>query len=199
MIRTLVLLLLAGFAHAGPEESAVRVRHFAGGSIGSGSGTVVRSDKGGSLVLTNQHVAPSPGQRIAVEVGDKAYPATWLAADEGIDLAVLRVDAALPAVELADAEPAPGTRLRQWGHPGGGPQKPKAGPAFGFEGSRRVVHGRPAGEVFSVGIRPESGDSGCGVFDPSGKLVAVCWGGGGSPRQSCVRLHDIRQFLSRVK
>jgi serine protease Do len=185
------LFLLTGLAHAGPEDSAVQVRHFAGGSIGSGSGTVVWMGGGVSFVLTNHHVAPDCGRKVEVTLAGQTYPAEWLRSDAGIDLALLRVKAELPAADVADEPPARGTVLRQWGHSRGGPQKPKAGPAIGVDGRRAVPGG---GQVYATGIHSEPGDSGSGVFDPAGRLVAVCWGGG-QGRECCVKLADVKAFL----
>jgi hypothetical protein len=188
-------LIFAGLCVAGPEESAVLVRHYAHGAIDAGSGTVVRSEGTKSWVLTNWHVASDPGERVTVELAGKVYGATWLRADSGIDLALLRVDASLPPALLASTHPAPGVRLRQFGHPHAGPMKAKTGPAGEINGRRMVPGG---GEVFGVGIGAESGDSGCGVFDPDGKLCAVCWGAG-QGAESCVCLKDIKAFLEKVK
>ena len=186
-----LICLGAGSAQAGPEAAAVLVRHYARGFIDAGSGTVVGHDRGASLVLTNNHVCPTPGERITVEVGGHVHPATWLRADSGIDLALLRVDAALPTVELADRPPPPGTRIEQWGHPRGGPAVHKVGVSGRVDGRRAVPGG---GEVATHGIGAESGDSGCGVFC-GGKLVGVCWGTGGPGRESCVTLADVKAFL----
>lgn len=188
-----VLLLAAGSAQAGPEDSAVLVRHYARGVIDSGSGTVVKADGRASFVLTNNHVTPDRGDQIVVELAGKLYGAEWLRADSGLDLALLRVDANLPAVSLADQPPPPGTRIEQWGHPHGGPTIHKTGLSGRVDGRRAVPGG---GDVATHGIGAEPGDSGCGVF-AGGKLVGVCWGTGGPGRESCVVLADIKAFLAR--
>jgi S1-C subfamily serine protease len=131
-VTIVALFVLAGLAHAGPEDSAVQVRHFAGGSIGSGSGTVVWMGGGVSFVLTNHHVAPDCGRKVEITLAGRTYPAEWLRSDAGIDLALLRVRAELPPADLAENDPEPGAELRQWGHSRGGPVKPKRGPADGL-------------------------------------------------------------------
>ena len=187
------ILWFAAVAFAGPEESAVQVKHYAGGVIECGSGTVVKSAKGqGSDILTNWHVAHDAGERLEVIAGEKVYPAKWLKAHSGIDLALLHIDAELPAVALADQSPPPGVRLHQWGHPRGGPRTHKTGPSGRIDGKRAIPEG---GDVMTNGIASEPGDSGCGVFTEDGRLVAVCWGSGGPGRESCVVLSDIKAFL----
>src|SRR5687767_11465133 len=128
MMRTLLAVLALAvplaLQAADPEASAVQVHRvnfekFAAAPTvvraGNGSGTVVKSEGGRSWVLTNRHVAPSNGAHFFVLVGDRSYPAEWLAADPGHDLALLVIAAELPAVTLADKAPATGTAVRQFG------------------------------------------------------------------------------------
>jgi S1-C subfamily serine protease len=201
----LILLLLAGPLYAGPEESAVQVYFMqfqkdqgtgrADVVGGWGSGTVIKSEHGKSWVLTNRHVAPGKGGTPFVLKGDVSYPAVWIAADERYDLALVRVDAELPAVALADQEPAEGTLLRQWGYPRGGPVRPKSGKALGWIGYKNDA-GAP---LFSAEIAVQPGDSGCLLVNPDGKGVAVCCAGHGDGRdhELCVPLKGVRGFLTK--
>jgi hypothetical protein len=126
MLAAIALCSLAGPVLAEPEDAAVKVVRT-GLRDGVGSGTVIHTGKRGSFVLTNWHVAPNGASKFTVYSGGQAYPAQWVAADDRTDLALLRVDARLAAVELADELPAVGTELRQWGCSLGGPRKAKAG------------------------------------------------------------------------
>jgi S1-C subfamily serine protease len=169
-----------------PSDSECKVTHYAGGRIGSGSGTVVASGKGVSRVLTNHHVCPDDGDRITVEHKGKAYPAARLAWDKSIDLACLEVRGVeLPAAKIAAGDPAPGSTVRQWGHPKACKEAvPKSG---------RAIGGRT---IFATTIPSESGDSGAGVFDAAGDLVGVCWGRRlDNGTETCVPLADVRRFL----
>jgi S1-C subfamily serine protease len=212
-LAALVLLAASGPAAAGPEESAVQVIRK-GERDGFGSGTVVRTGKAGSFVLTNWHVAPDRTCTLAVRHGGRAYPAEWVGADDRTDLALLRVDAQLPAVDLADQLPPVGTELRQWGYANGGPRKAKTGRLLA-ETARAVVwtpFGRATtADTYRVAITPEFGDSGAALVDPDSRVVAVIYCGDvatfaqadGPPvrrlvaPETCVGLADIRRFLSK--
>lgn len=195
LVVLLWALWAAACAFAGPEESAVQVKHYSpGGAVECGSGTVVRSAKGkGSDVLTNWHVAPDAGRGVEVWVGTTTHPATWVRADSGLDLCLLHIVAELPVAQLADQPPPPGVALEQWGCSRGGPRKHKVGTSGRVDGRRAVTGG---GAVLTNGLGAEPGDSGCGVFC-GGKLVAVCWGTGGPGSESCVTLADVKKFLGR--
>jgi hypothetical protein len=156
-----------------------------GASVASGSGTVVACENGRSLVLTNRHVCPTLGAGKFFELSGKRYPAFCCCVDDRADLALLLVDAELPACVVASKCPADGTEVKQYGCSHAGPQKPKQGLIQRFLGWFR--DGRP---VTHSGINTEQGDSGCGVF-AGGELVAVTWGENGS----CVHLSDVRRLL----
>lgn len=192
---SLIWLALVLVSHAAPEDSCVKVTRAANGLIDSGSGTIVKiTDDGRSLVLTNRHVLPVGNGEICVHYRGRAIKAEWLGVDDIGDLALVAVGEKLPAAMLAQAEPEPGTMLRQWGHPGGGPRVAKKGPALGCDGSRVATTGAA---IFWAGFQPEQGDSGAGLFDPDGRLCAVNWGG--NTRECCVPLSLIKRFLDKHK
>jgi hypothetical protein len=193
---------------AEPEKSAVKISFVvfvdndsgvSEASCGWGSGTVIHSGDGKSLILTNRHVCPNGNGHPFVLIGGKSHPAEWIAADDVADLALVRVPVELPAVELAASEPEKGTTLRQWGYSGRGPMKPKTGPHLGT--IKIKAEDGTTLQSLLTGIGVEPADSGAGVFDPDGKLTAVTYavGGekGGTQREHCVRLLDIKRFLSR--
>jgi S1-C subfamily serine protease len=207
--RFLVLALFVAtpvFA-AEPEKSAVKVSFVvfesnANGAseatLGWGSGTVVHSASGKSLVLTNRHVCPHGNGHPFVIVGEKSYAAEWVAADDTVDLALVRVSVALPAVELAESEPLKGTTVRQWGFSLHGPMKAKTG--LVVETIEFKTEAGATVKTLVTDIDVEPADSGSGVFDPDGKLVAVAFAAAGpldGPRsEHCVRLTDIKRFLA---
>jgi S1-C subfamily serine protease len=208
--RFLFLALLAAtpLSAAEPEKSAVKISYVvfennaegvSEATLGWGSGTAVQSSGGKSLILTNRHVCPNASGHPFVLVGTKSYPAEWVAADDVADLALVRVPVELPAVELADVEPEEGTTLRQWGFSLRGPLKAKSGPIVGTIRFRK--DDGPKVEALLTGIDVEPADSGAGVFGPDGKLVAVAFAAGrpsdGPLREHCVRLADVKRFLSR--
>ncbi|MFH1145650.1 MAG: trypsin-like peptidase domain-containing protein [bacterium] len=71
--------------------------------IGGGTGFVVNSEKG--YVLTNKHVISDEEAEYTVVTNDgKKYPAKIAASDPSNDLAVLEIQAKLPAVTLGDSD-----------------------------------------------------------------------------------------------
>jgi S1-C subfamily serine protease len=171
-----------------PWKAALKVRSAGFG----GSGTCVRSGKV-SLVLTNAHVVEGgPGEPWAVDTTDgRSFAAAVAEVCPFADLALVRVDGELPAVELADEDPT-GTSIRRWGFPLGR-LTPKGGRLLGLTGG--FLPGRANCPVAEIDEPSVSGDSGSGLFDPRGRLVGVVWGGGPG-RSSTVPLAEVRRFLA---
>lgn len=164
---------------ADPSASTCVVSHPTGPGVwDSGTGTVVACEGGRSLVLTNAHVVPLGSRDITVAHGGKTHPATLVASCQvvqvdartidirGVDLALVSVDANLPAARIADEPPRIGDRLRQWGFGG---RTAAQGPTF--KAGKVLDPNRLAGSFYS-----QSGDSGSGVFNDAGELVAVTHG-----------------------
>jgi S1-C subfamily serine protease len=164
----------------------------------------VACEGGRSLVLTNAHVVPGAEARVTVTAGGRQYRAKYLAGSkvttwdngdgtggmeiEGPDLALLTVEAELPAAELAPGAPGKGDRVRQWGYAGRGASE---GPR---EKAGRVTD--PAGLWGTLDQRP--GDSGAGLFDDAGRLVGVSHGrpaGEGEVGVVAVPLAAVQKFL----
>lgn len=159
---------------------------------GSGSGSAVAVEGGKTLVVTNRHVCPTKG---AAWYGyhDKWHKAEVVAVDSRADLSLLVVEGELDTVVIADEEPRRGEKIRQWGFPGRTEPRsaPKVGTAVGCTGE---WCGDDGSFVWKSTIVAEPGDSGSGVFNSKGELVAVCWGTSGWD-SSCVRLADLRRFV----
>jgi hypothetical protein len=205
-LATLALILVALPAWAGPEHSVhivyQQLKRDDKGTlrlhVGMGTGTVVKSKGGRSLVLTCRHVCPDGDGFIFVVVGEAKYAAEFIAADERADLAVLRVRVELPAAEVAAAAPGEADELRQWGHERAGRAKEKKGRRGPIRDGLDIDGDRFDGLYLSR-IPAEPGDSGAGVFDKDGWLVGVCMAKGRDdvgPIGLLVGLDRIRAFLA---
>lgn len=178
-----------------------------GGSTAGGTGTVIAAEGGKSLVLTNAHVVPSAAHPITVTYWSDG--AAWTSkgtylggssVDElggnlirvnGPDLALLSVNADLQPVEIATAIPAAGTAVRLYGFGGNTSVVTptlKAGRVL-HEDGRQTMAGDP---IARTSIATVNGDSGAGILDREGRLVAVHWGGG------AVRLDTVHAFTVQV-
>lgn len=146
-----------------PAEAAVRVFYP---PSSYGSGTVLASEDGKSLVVTNHHVVPTNIAGVVVIHKEKEYPARLLVTgNDDVDLSLLIVDVKLPAAPLATKLPKLGDKVRHWGSTSG----PAEGKVTGATASL------PTPSLDST-LSSIPGDSGAGVFDTDGKLVAVNWG-----------------------
>lgn len=127
-------------------------------------------------VVTNAHVVAGTSS-VVVEAGGEAYDATVVYADEGIDVAVLKVDGlALPPLSLDPAPPADGVDAVVAGYPGGGaktlgPAKVRAtgdisGPTFREDAT--VTR-----EVVAVRGTVIGGNSGGPLLDLDGEVIGL--------------------------
>jgi S1-C subfamily serine protease len=162
--------------------------------MAQGSGTLIASVEGESLVLTAAHVVEDPGplqvelhrynlglERMATTGSwPLSVPAEVAAADEAADVAVLRIRALPPLPFVArlaaeGPEPAEGTVVTSIGidqgtRLGGWPTRVADVDRFEIEGSG-------AERLFLITARPpEHGRSGGGLFLRGGDLVGVCVG-----------------------
>lgn len=168
-----------------PKEATVRVSQ----GNGSGTGAVVHAAAGRSLVVTNHHVVPAAAP-VSVAHGGKTYPARVLGYAPDGDLALLEVLAPLPAAALGD-DPAPGTAVTHWGLSSG----KQRGTVRGYE-SMAVPSLGWSGSVAVGDYATAPGDSGAGLFDDSGRLVAVLWGGHPAARYSAP-VSRVKNLLAR--
>ncbi|VTU02768.1 ---NA--- : Thioredoxin domain protein OS=Planctomyces limnophilus (strain ATCC 43296 / DSM 3776 / IFAM 1008 / 290) GN=Plim_3801 PE=4 SV=1: Trypsin_2 [Gemmataceae bacterium] len=181
-----------GTPRVGRSACAIQVQRDAGDGITEyGSGTVIASERGRSLVLTNSHVVPDGTRPVSVWIGTKKHAARHLASSvmssDTPDLALLVIDVAAVAAPIA-ATPAPvGAAVYQWGFGGvtpGSPAKLKSGAT--------VEQGNYVGpKTLRTTIASQQGDSGSGLFSDSGELVGVAWGGDGK--------HQFANSLDAVK
>lgn len=146
---------------ADPSESCVNVIR----RDGAGSGTVVHSADGKSLVLTCRHVCPDAAKVwVVAKIDGKPtrFEAKCIGVSHGADLAMLSVDAALTPVSLAESDPAVGDAVSHHGK-ASGPQ------------SGKVMEKRFPNDIQSA-LLTVSGDSGAGLFDARCHLCGVIHG-----------------------
>ena len=218
-----LLLELAALAYAQPpiappleDTSApgfcVSVKRDEPNGYAHGGGTVIASEDGRSLILTNAHVARDAARPLTVTAAGREYRAAYLAgsrvydigfdhlgrpviAIDGPDLAVLQVDAELPAAPVALAAPRVGSRVRQWGY---ADRAYNAAPNY----KTGTVLGESGNDLLTT-LQCDHGDSGAALLDDHGEVVAVCHGKppanqpAGQVRQYAVRTEVVTVYLER--
>jgi len=172
-----VVLALACSAAASGQSSpchqaVCRVHNQLGAVANVGSGTLVDKTEDGSqgLVLTCWHLFREGNGKIVVEFGNgQTHGARIVAHDEKADLAALVISKPWPEPVQVGFVLDQNARLSACG--------------FGSSGRYRCAHGIVIGESHGEGQQSllvsdavRSGDSGGGVFDEQGRLVAVIWG-----------------------
>jgi S1-C subfamily serine protease len=217
MLVLAAVLAVAGTvcaAQTKPVDSCVRVVAYLDDETDCpGSGTVVDSYRGKSLILTNRHVvsdkdAIPPGVEYDVFAKGNVYEARLKAYSKYNDLALLEVDAELPVVRLSEKPPEFGDTVYEWGFPHGRRQKAQSGEYFNYgaiftndmrwggyrQGMKTDRQGRYyGGDVEGVRVPGTRGKSGSGVFNAAGELVGVVWGGRG--HDVVVGYKEVRDFL----
>ena len=162
--------------------------------LGLGSGTVIASVPGETLVLTASHVVKGPGRAIVelhrfnLGLERAEAPGRWprevegeiAAADVAADLALVRLRGlpALPYVaRLAalDTEPERGEVVVSVGYDGGG--RPSSWRGRVSEVAWLALDDRRGGRPFLITtVPPDRGRSGGGLFRNEGELTGVCVG-----------------------
>ncbi len=170
-----------------------RVSNQLGGANNLGSGTLIdKTDDGREgLVLTCAHLfREGTGEIIVKFPGGKSHRARLIDLDKQADLAALAI--ANPARQPAEValEMSAQAKLQACG--------------YGPRGVFRCAVGSLVGESVSAGQRSlligdsvRSGDSGGGVFDEQGRLVAVIWGEAQGVTYASFG-QPLRSFLNRV-
>lgn len=188
-----LLVALVGMAGAEPRGAACRVHNRLASSTSVGSGTLVdRTDDGRQgLVLTCAHLfTEGVGEVVVSFPAGKTHGAKLVAIDRDADLAALAISN--PATECAtiDFTWERGERVQACG--------------FGPDGNYRCASGPIVGETAGrgqtsalIGAPVRSGDSGGGVFDAEGHLVAVVWGEAEGVTYASAG-EPLRAFMDRV-
>ncbi|WP_428307041.1 S1 family peptidase [Lacipirellula sp.] len=143
-----------------------------GGVANAGSGTLIDALPDGSrgLVLTCAHLFSEGTGQVVVEFPDgRTHGALVVAIDHQADLAALEIARpAAPTVEV-NRELSTASQLTACGFGPAGVYRCITGLAIGYLEGAGQTNVRIQGAV-------RSGDSGGGVFDNRGRLVAVVWG-----------------------
>jgi hypothetical protein len=191
-----VLLLIAtatSYLHAEPTAASCRVfnRLAQFNNVGSGTLVDITEDETEGLVLTCAHLfAEGVGQIVVEFPQGKSHGAKLVAIDRGADLAALAISKPDGPRAPVKFEVAKNQTVRACG--------------FGSSGVYRCATGPVVGEVSDseqvsvlIGDAVRSGDSGGGVFDSDGNLVAVVWGEAGGVTYASGGA-PLRSFLDRV-
>jgi hypothetical protein len=189
----MVLTLIAGAAYAEPRDALCRVNNHLATFNNVGSGTLVdKSDDGREgLVLTCAHLfGEGVGEVVVSFPGGKTHGAKLVAIDREADLAALAIS------NPANTQAAVDFEIQQ--------TEPVNACGFGPHGEYACATGPIVGEAASAGQMSlligdvvRSGDSGGGVFDAEGNLVAVVWGEAGGVTYASAG-EPLKRFLDRV-
>jgi hypothetical protein len=196
MIRVfmMLLLMLSGSNACGePTDASCRVfnRLAQFNNVGSGTLVDITDDQSEGLVLTCAHLFTEGVGQIVVEFpAGKSHGAKLVAIDRGADLAALAISKPDGPRAPVKFEVTKNQTVRACG--------------FGPSGVYRCATGPVVGEVSDaeqvsvlIGDAVRSGDSGGGVFDSDGNLVAVVWGEAGGVTYASGG-PPLRSFLDRV-
>lgn len=185
LTRSAAVAGLAAFALATAPTMASTMPHRAsygsvvivansGHDLGMGSGTIVSRFGNEIRVLTAKHVAVYGSLTLRLGVGGPAVPAHILSLDPAHDLAVVeaQVDPATAAnLRVAPIAPARSNeQVHVWGSGVGGPAF-EAGSVSTVGGT--MPDGPARGRISIACSSCHQGDSGGGVFDDAGNLIAV--------------------------
>ena len=192
-VLLIVLLFSCTAEGANPKEVVCRVSNQLAGINNLGSGTLIDKTADGheGLVLTCAHLFSEGTGEVFVKFADgKSHGAKLIDLDKQADLALLAI--ANPAGRPAEVilKMRANSRLHACG--------------YGPRGVYRCAVGSQVGQAENsgqmsllIGDPVRSGDSGGGVFDEHGRLVAVIWGEAqGVTYASYGR--PLRQFLEKV-
>jgi serine protease Do len=153
------------------EPCIVRINVTGSGFQAGGSGLIVRND---GYIITNAHVIENY-TRIQVAVkGGQQYPATFIASDAVVDLAILKLSGSpsdLPLTTLGQASDIIiGVSVVAAGYPLGSTLPGPASFSRGIVSALRTVDGQTYVQTDAT-INP--GSSGGGLFTLDGKLIGI--------------------------
>ncbi|TWU30212.1 S1 family peptidase [Bythopirellula polymerisocia] len=188
-----VLITLCSQCHAEsvPQEALCRVTNKLGRFTNVGSGTLIDTSGAQGLVLTCAHLFAEGAGEIVVEFpGVKSHGARLVDLDRDADLAAVVIANPANTSAAVEFELNESDQLSACG--------------FGPRGEYRCGTGPMVGEANSAGQQSiligdaiRSGDSGGGVFDSQGRLVAVVWGEAAGITYASSG-PPLRRFLDRV-
>jgi hypothetical protein len=160
-------------------------------NVGSGTLIDVTADRRHGLVLSCAHLFTEGTGRVIVEFPNgQTHGAKVLAVDRQADLSALEIATPADAAAQVAIDVAQGAVLTACGYGPTGQFRCISGPTIGTAASAGQESVQISGAV-------RSGDSGGGVFDAQGRLVAVVWGESGGVTYASTG-GPLRQFLQRV-
>jgi S1-C subfamily serine protease len=210
LIATLIVLTLQSQGpHQKPLEAAqtddissasYRVEMPQGNMMDCGSGTAIAPD----LVITNAHVVDNQaGPNVTLtSVGGEQLEGKVIACYRQRDLAVIKTSQQLNYVRLLPHGLQEGMQVRFFGFGRHGIPLLRTGTVVSINGksSEQRSAAAPAGSPRSVEMHlaTEPGDSGGGVFDGSGDLIGLSWGGDGQDSQA-VPIEEFTEWLPAIE
>lgn len=161
-MRYVIVLMLTVFLNTVSLADPCGV--YCKGGLASGT-TIEGAPPGRTWVVTNRHVVAVWQEKILLH--GKTYPAKLLNVSEVDDVALVEIDASLPASPLAKTDPERGVvvKLQGNGQRSGGFDKVRV---------NKLTSVRRQQLLTDMFISP--GDSGSGLLNDSGELVGVIWG-----------------------
>lgn len=182
-------------------DSVVRVTSIGCGGQSIGTGFVVETNR----VVTAAHVVAG-GKAISVEVGEAIIPATVVAFDESLDLALLEVEGDVARTSLGFVD-LPSDRSSTtllagevFGYRNGGPLQVRPAGSTGAlnEIGRDIFDERRAvREVLRLAADLGPGDSGAPVVDVTGKVLGLVFSRAPDRKTTAFALSsgEVRKFL----
>ena len=172
----LLALLPCCRSYAGPVEASYIVQRREGSLVSGGSGVAISERH----LVTCSHVVDHK-RSTNLEVLDRSgrkWIAQCIGGDPNADIAIVEVSTGPPLeyVAISESDPMPGQTVAHWGF--GTNRRLEGG-----EGIVQPANGTKAGGTPVVGTNywTQRGDSGSGVFNERGELVAITWGGDEPP------------------
>lgn len=180
-----------------PKDASVKI------AVGNGScsATSIAYHNGQSLIITVSHLFRGdngqyyqPGTKVSVttEAGEQ-FDGELVAIHPTSDIALAIIKGKIPTASFNLREPLVGEQVQQWGYNylSKGKQVYKTG---------IVIKISDYNGTMDSSIDQISGESGVGVFNLSGRIVAVAWGGGPNltKGQASTRLKIVRAFVARL-
>lgn len=175
-----------------PVAASFRIQ--AGNS--GGSGTAIAEH----LVVTNAHVVGDvrDGVRVFQPLTGLEHVGRVLATNEAADVALIHIpDAVLPCVPVSPTGPQIGSPAHMIGYGGDAVMKVGSGEFSSNEAERS-----PGIAVWYCNVQSISGDSGGGIFNDVGELVAINWGsspGRGNASASTASPHILQVCLEAAQ
>lgn len=173
------------------HESLVQISN----GQGVGAGTIWHSD---GLIITNAHVIRGHHHLNVSLADNRKFPASVIAADDGLDLAALSITAdGLPTIQLGDSRKL---KAGQWvmavGHPWGVQGAVTSGVVIGV-GDHLPEMGQmqPGREWIALSLHMRPGHSGGPVIDSEGKLVGINTMITGPDVGFAIPVHVVKAFL----